>query len=200
MRDASSTTLIGAKGVLRTGAPSTISSVALSQAISEISPTFTCRDRCVVSTSRQPSTTILVSERMILPSQSVDPAALDRTNAIRVPSGEILNAITFSPLISPKSILFGVVLFSSAENLQIHCRPPSLPISHISPYRENCGRRSSVTPLSKTVGFVVVLVFPVLLCSSVTIGARSSVVPPFAVTATSLLVSDTAIVSAEYDP
>ncbi len=86
------TTRNGAYAVVASAEPSTSISVASSHATSAILPIGGVLV-WVVSTGRQPSIMIL-SDRMILARPSSDPVLVLRTRAIRVPSGEILNAVT----------------------------------------------------------------------------------------------------------
>ena len=88
-------------------------------------------------------------ERMIRASPSSDPVSVLRTNAIRVPSGEILNAVTLL------SVLQHHVVTStglSLVDIHIRCRPPWSPMAQISPYRVNCGLSRLLAALSNVVG------------------------------------------------
>ena len=81
-----------------------------------------------------------------MPARARTRSSVRRTSAIRVPSGEILNAVTFGLQQASRSrcgLLSGV-------NIHIRCRPPCCPMSQISPYLVNCGLSSSVAPLSKS--------------------------------------------------
>src|SRR5215204_4721147 len=103
-------------------------------------------------------------------------SVLRRTSAIRVPSGEILNAVTLLPRPNTAAST-SIRCFSVA--IHMRCRPPWRPMTQISSYLVNCGLSRSVTPLSNVLG------------SPDMIGARRSVVRRSVVTARSLSVIDT---------